>query len=180
MRWVRWAALAGVAAVLAACVGGGPSSAPAGYYTVRVGPAATIDVPDAWLPVRADALPAGVTMQMRGPGDVLLVGVARQVTTNDVGALLGDQQTARVADLPGYQEVDGPSPITVFDGEGRRVDFTYDAPARDVSGRGVDLVTVGPDDQGVLLSVTATDAAYDETEFDTIANSIRYVGAPAQ
>lgn len=158
---------------LSACLGGGPSSAPDGYYTLDMG-AVTIDVPDRWVQVRPDG--GDFDVQVQGPGDRMLFAVERTVTTNDVDALLGDQRSARVEALPGYEEVGGPRAVTVIGGDGVRIDYTYASETDGVQGRGVDVVTLGPGNAGLLVSVTATDAAYDEREFDTIANSIRYTG----
>jgi hypothetical protein len=173
MRWMRLAvALVSATVVLSACSDDGSSTLD-GYVPVQLG-AAELQIPEDWTLVREDQRHGEFDLEARGPGDELLFGVARTVTTTDVAALLGEQRSARVRALPGYEEVGDDRAVTVINGDGRRIDYTYDDPALGVSGRGVDIVTLGPGGSGALVSVTATDRAFDEREFDTIANSIRY------
>lgn len=174
MRWMRLAvALVSATVVLSACTDDA-SSTPNGYQPVELGPADLV-IPEDWTLVREDQRHGEFDLEARGPGDELLFGVSRTVTTADVAALLGEQRSARVRTLPGYEEVGDDRAVTVVNGDGRRIDYTYGDPARGVSGRGVDIVTLGPGSSGVLVSVTATDQAFDEQQFDTIANSIEYL-----
>lgn len=175
MWWMRLAAaLVSASMLLSACTDDA-SSTPEGYQPVELGPAELV-IPDDWVLVRADERHGAFDLEARGPGDRLVFGVARTVTSSDVSALLAEQRSARVRDLPGYEEVGGDRAVTVFNGDGRRIDYTYGDPSAGVSGRGVDVVTLGPGGSGILLSVTATDESYDEREFDTIANSVQYGG----
>lgn len=174
MRWMRLAvALVAAAVVLSACTDD-TSSTPGGYQPVELG-SADLVIPDDWTLVRADQRHGEFDLEARGPGDQLLFGVARTVTSTSASALLGEQRSARVRELPGYEEVGDDRAVTVSNGDGRRIDYTYDDPDLGVSGRGVDVVTLGPGGSGVLVSVTATDQSYDERDFDTIANSIQYL-----
>lgn len=173
MRWIRLAAaLVSATMVLSAC-SDDASSTPEGYQSVELGPADLV-IPVDWTLVRAGERAGDFDLEAHGPGEELVFGVARTVTSSDVSALLGEQRTARVEQLPGYEEIGGDRAVTVFNGDGRRIDYTYGDPSAGVSGRGVDVVTLGPGGTGVLLSVTATDEDYDEREFDTIANSVQF------
>lgn len=175
MRWMRLAAaLVSATVLLSACIDD-ESSTPEGYQLIELGQA-TLVIPDDWTLVRAGQRHGDFDLEARGPADELVFGVARTVASSDVTALLATQRSARVRGLPGYEEIGDDRAVTVFNGDGRRIDYTYEDPSVGVSGRGVDVVTLGPGSSGILLSVTATDEAYDEREFDTIANSVQYVG----
>lgn len=175
MRWMRLTMVLVSATMLLSACTDDASSTPEGYQPIELGQAELV-IPDDWVLVRADERHGDFDFEARGPGDQLVFGVARTVTSNDVSALLAEQRTARVRQLPGYQEVGDDRAVTVFNGDGRRIDYTYEDPSAGVSGRGVDVVTLGSRGSGILLSVTATDEGYDEREFDTIANSVQYVG----
>ncbi|MEV6651209.1 hypothetical protein [Streptomyces sp. NPDC051219] len=175
--------MAGLLGVLSGCGAAqdGPSGAGDGRQTLRAG-AVSLSCPEGWteLPARSrgEADAAAVLVEGTGKNRDEVAKVAVQLRFMKAGDAATAAAGAMASVQPGAK-INGSKQFRIGDRDAERIDYTYAVGQGAERVRGVDVVTMDPDDEPVLVRINATGNALSDAEINRIVTSVAVTGRGA-